>query len=195
LDVKQDLDRILFSAQEIERAVDALAERVTDTLADRPVTVIGVLKGSCIFCADLVRRLPFPLELGFAAASSYGAETNPGPLELHYFPSADEVSGRDVLLVDDILDSGRTLQRLRVELVERGAASVRTCVLLDKPARRAVALEADFRCFEVEDVFVVGYGLDFGGRYRNLPFVAELGRAVTGAPARDGTGGGPGASR
>jgi hypoxanthine phosphoribosyltransferase len=176
--VKQDLERILFSAEEIERAVDAVAQRVTEALEGRDVIVIGVLKGSCIFCADLVRRLPFPLELGFVAAASYGAGSVPGPLVLQYFPRVDEVAGRDVLLVDDILDSGRTLERLRSELLQRGAASVRTCVLLDKPARRAVSLEADFRCFQVEDIFVVGYGLDYGGRYRNLPYVAELGAAA-----------------
>ena len=186
--MKEDLSRILFSAEEIERAVNAVALDVTSALEGRPVTVVGVLKGSCIFCADLVRRLAFPLELGFVAASSYGSSTTPGELALHYFPQADEVRGRDVLLVDDILDSGRTLERLRSELLGRGAATVRTCVLLDKPARRAVSVEADFRCFEVEDAFVVGYGLDFDGRYRNLPFVAELSEEAIRRASADGAG-------
>ena len=202
VDVNQDVERILFSPEQIERAVDAVALRVTEVLGDRPVTVIGVLKGSCIFCADLMRRLPFPLELSFAGASSYRGDTQPGELELQYFPHVDEVSGRDVLLVDDILDSGRTLDRLTAELLRRGASSVRTCVLLDKPARRAVAIEADFRCFEVGDIFVVGYGLDYAGRYRNLPYVAELrdsvvraSRDVTRSGASSGTSSGTSEAR
>jgi hypoxanthine phosphoribosyltransferase len=98
----------------------------------------------------------------------------PGKLELGGLPPAAELEGRRVLLVDDILDSGRTLDALRRSIGERGASEVRTCVLLDKPVRRVVALEPDHTCFQVDDIFVVGYGLDFAGRYRNLPYVGAL---------------------
>ena len=101
-------------------------------------------------------------------------KTTSGRLDINVFPASDEIQGRNLLLVDDILDTGRTMHALSGELLERGAAEVKTCVFLDKPSRRKVAFEADFRVFEVEDLFVVGYGLDFAGRYRNLPFVAGL---------------------
>ncbi len=180
----QDLERILFPEEAIVRAVDSLATRVTESFHGTEFTVVAVLKGSCIFAADLVRRLPLPMELGFAAAESYRTGTLPGELEITCFPREEEVRGREVLLVDDILDSGRTLDVLRRKLLGWGAARVRTCVLLDKPARRVVPLQADFRCFEIEDVFAVGYGLDFAGRYRNLPYVAELREEVYAAAGR-----------
>ena len=169
-----DIDRVLFDEDRIRSAIDRVARELTRMYAGKDLTVVAVLKGSCIFAADLIRRLPIPLELTFLAASSYGSETKPGDLEIHFLPVEGEIRGRDVLLVDDILDTGRTLDRLKRELERRGAREVRTCVFLDKPARRAVALEPDLRCFEVEDVFVVGYGLDFAGRYRNLPYVGAL---------------------
>ena len=93
---------------------------------------------------------------------------------MNFFPSGNEIEGRNLLLVDDILDTGKTMWHLKKELLERGAAEVRSCVFLDKPSRRAVEYEADYRAFEVEDLFVVGYGLDYAGRYRNLPFVGSL---------------------
>jgi len=99
-------------------------------------------------------------------------------LEITFFPAGNEIEGRNVLLVDDILDTGSTLRSLMAELRRRGAREVKTCVFLDKPARRAVPLEPDFRCFEVENIFVVGYGLDFAGRYRNLPYVGALRKEV-----------------
>ena len=169
-----DLERILFDEEQIARSLRGLASSISEHYGERPFLVVPVLKGSILFAADLIRRLPGPLELAFASARSYGAGTEPGPLELELLPPAEELSGREVLLIDDILDSGRTLERLARELRARGARDVRTCVLLDKPSRRRVAIEADWRCFEVADEFVVGYGLDLGGRYRNLPYVGTL---------------------
>ncbi len=170
----EDLERILFSEGEIRAGIERVAAGVTRAFSGRPLTVVPVLKGSILFAADLMRRLPIPLELSFVSASSYDSGTAPGELRVSQAPEAHEIAGRDVLLVDDILDTGRTLSRLVRELEERGAREVRTCVLLDKPARREVPLSADWRCFEVEDVFVVGYGLDLAGRYRNLPYVGAL---------------------
>jgi hypoxanthine phosphoribosyltransferase len=169
---------VLFSEEEIRAGVDALAERVAKAYGGREFTVVSVLKGSCVFASDLIRRLPLRLELGFAAAESYRGGTRPGAFELHYFPGREEIAGRDVLLVDDILDTGRTLSALLEEFRTRGAASVATCVLFDKPSRRQVPIEADYKCFDVEDIFLVGYGLDYAGLYRNLPFVGELRHSV-----------------
>lgn len=172
--VHDDIERILYAEEEILRGIDRVAGEVTDAYRGRDFTVVSVLKGSCVFASDLIRRIPIPLELAFVSAASYRDRTTSGRLELNFFPSEEEIQGRNLLLVDDILDTGRTMDALSRELSDRGAAEVRSCVFLDKPARRQVSIEADFRVFEVEDLFVVGYGLDFAGRYRNLPFVAGL---------------------
>ena len=169
----EDIQRILVREEEIHAGLRRLAEEVTAAFGAGPLTVVSVLKGSCIFCADLIREIPIPLELAFCSARSYGDDTVAGDLEL-VFPDAGEIAGRRVLLVDDILDTGRTLSSVRAELVRQGALEVRTCVLLDKPARRRVSFRADHVGFEVEDVFVVGYGLDYAGRYRNLRYIGCL---------------------
>ena len=173
-----DVDRVLFNEDQIRLGIDRVAQEVTSAFRGRLFTVVSVLKGSCVFASDLIRRIPIPLELAFVAASSYGQETVPGRLEIQFLPTESEWKGRDVLLVDDILDSGRTLSALVGELQARGAREVKTCVFLDKPARRAVGFVPDFCCFQVDDLFVVGYGLDFAGRYRNLPYVGALKPAV-----------------
>ncbi len=169
-----DIDRVLLPQEEILAGIERVAADVTEAYRGLDFSVVGVLKGSCVFVSDLIRRIPIPLELAFLSASSYGSGTSSGPLDMQFFPADGEIAGRRLLLVDDILDTGRTLQALVDALLERGAVEVRTCVFLDKPARRAVDIRPDFRCFEVDDVFVVGYGLDYAGRYRNLPFVGAL---------------------
>ena len=151
-----------------------MAVEITDHYRDRELTVVSILKGSCIFVADLVRRLPIPLELAFVSASSYRSGTKAGRLELNFFPTEGEIKGKNLLLVDDILDTGKTMAALRTELLMRGAAEVRSCTFLDKPSRRETDVAPDFRVFEVEDLFVVGYGLDYAGHYRNLPVVGHL---------------------
>jgi hypoxanthine phosphoribosyltransferase len=172
--LQEDLERILFTEAQIRQGIDRVASEITRCYQGRPFTVVSVLKGSCIFASDLIRRIPIPLELAFVSASSYRNDTRPSELEVNFLPADGEIAGRNLLLVDDILDSGRTLQAIKLELQARGARDVRTCVFLDKPARRAVDFHPDFRCFEVDDLFVVGYGLDFAGRYRNLPYVGAL---------------------
>jgi len=172
--LQDDIERVLFDETEILSGIDRIAAQVTAAYRGREFTVVSVLKGSCVFASDLIRRIPIPLELAFVSAASYGDGTEAGELEINFLPAGSEIEDRNLLLVDDILDTGRTLHLLKAELLNRGAGEVRTCVFLDKPARRAVDFEADFRCFQVEDLFVVGYGLDFAGRYRNLPFVGAL---------------------
>lgn len=169
-----DIDRILFSAEQILEGLSRLGKEIEDSYAGAEFTAVGVLKGSVVFMADLVRNIGTPLEMAFVGASSYGAGTTSGELKLNFFPHEGEIRGRRILLMDDILDTGKTMSALKIEFLKRGAAEVKTCVFLDKPSRRAVDLEVDFRCFEVEDLFVVGYGLDYADRYRNLPFVGAL---------------------
>jgi hypoxanthine phosphoribosyltransferase len=183
--VHEDIERILFDEREIRAGIERCAAEIAALYASDEPTVLAILKGSVVFVADLIRRLPIPLRLSFVQAESYRRGTTAGALEVGRLPGAEDLAGRRVLLVDDILDSGRTLAAVRAEVLARGARDVRTCVFLDKPARRAVELEADHVCFAVEDVFVVGYGLDFAGRYRNLPYVGVLAAHVPLA-AREG---------
>ncbi|MEL6428111.1 MAG: hypoxanthine phosphoribosyltransferase [Planctomycetota bacterium] len=172
--VHSDIDKILFPEETILKGIDRVARSVVEHFEDLgEFTVVSILKGSCIFSADLIRRIPVPLELAFVSASSYRDGTTSGELEINFFPTG-EIEGRNLLLVDDILDTGRTMHALKKEFLARGAREVATCVFLDKPSRRAVELEADFKVVEVPDLFVVGYGLDFAGRYRNLPYVGVL---------------------
>lgn len=190
--VHDDIERVLISAEAIERGIERVAGEVTAAYQGTDFTVVGVLKGSCVFVSDLIRRVPIPLELAFLSASSYRDGTTSGPIDLAFFPADGEITGKRLLLVDDILDTGRTMQALVDALLERGASDVKTCVFLDKPSRRGVDIEPDFRAFEIEDLFVVGYGLDFAGRYRNLPYVGALKPERYAAPASAAT---PGARR
>jgi hypoxanthine phosphoribosyltransferase len=186
-----DIESILISQAEIQAGLVRLAEELIRDFGGEEFTVVGVLKGSVLFVSDLVRSLDTGLELAFVSASSYGAGTTAGELSLTFFPIDEEIRGKRILLVDDILDTGRTMFALKREMLARGAAEVKSCVFLDKPSRRAVELEADYRCFEVDDLFVVGYGLDFAGRYRNLPYVGTLKPALYETPqpvAQEGVG-------
>jgi hypoxanthine phosphoribosyltransferase len=166
---------ILISAERIQERVGELARQIAADFHDRgPLTIVGVLTGSLMFLADLVRRLDLPLRIGLVQASSYrGSATTPG--ELHVQPELQpDVSGRHVLLLDDILDTGRTLAHLTQHLHQLGAASVRVAVLLRKRGRQEVPLEPDYCGFEIPNAFVVGYGLDHNDEYRHLPYVAVL---------------------
>ena len=186
--------QVLLSAAELAAGIDRLADTVRREYGRRPVVVVGVLTGSIVLVADLIRRLEGPVELSMVSASSYrGTATVPGRLELR-LDSLPELTGRDVLLVDDIFDTGRTLEALFVELGRRGAASVRSLVLVRKAGRAQVALEPDFVGFDIPDVFVVGYGLDFDGAWRHLPHLAALDSADIVA-ARAGTAPRPDAHR
>jgi hypoxanthine phosphoribosyltransferase len=167
---------VLISAEQIHRRVGELAEEIAPAFRGRPLTIVGVLTGSLMFLADLVRRLDVPLRIGFIQASSYrGATTQAGTLHIDPEMRGD-LRGRDVLLLDDILDTGQTLRHLVAHLSELGAASVRVAVLLRKRGRQLHEVHADYVGFEIPDEFVVGYGLDFNDEYRYLPYVAVLPR-------------------
>jgi hypoxanthine phosphoribosyltransferase len=169
---------ILISADRIQKRVGELAQQIALDYRNQPVTIVGVLTGSLIFLADLIRRLNLPLRVGLIQASSYrGAVTSPG--ELHVDPVlVPDVQGRHVLLLDDILDTGQTLHYLVNHLNALGAVSLRVAVLLRKEGRQKVSLEPDYCGFTIPDAFVVGYGLDYNDEYRNLPYIAVLNETV-----------------
>jgi hypoxanthine phosphoribosyltransferase len=167
---------VLITAQQIDRRVGELAAQIAPEYRDRPLTIVGVLTGSLMFLADLVRRLNVPLRIDFIQASSYRG-TESGALHIGPELRAD-IRGRHVLLVDDILDTGQTLRYLLARLSELGAASVKVAVLLRKEGRQVHPVHADFIGFDIPDAFVVGYGLDFNDEYRYLPYVAVLPREM-----------------
>jgi hypoxanthine phosphoribosyltransferase len=170
-----DVDRILFHEQTILSRLDDLARQITADYEGKELTVVAVLNGSLMFMADLLRRIPLPLKLDCLSVSSYHGGTESSGKVSFDQTSLPDIEGRHVLILDDILDSGRTLHAIGQRLSrECRAASIRACVLLAKRKARAEEAVADYIGFEIGDEFVVGYGLDYGERYRNLPFVGVL---------------------
>jgi hypoxanthine phosphoribosyltransferase len=165
---------VLIPEDRIRERVDALGAEIAADYHGRPLVVVGVLTGCLVFLADLIRRLNHPLTIAFVQASSYrGTATSPGELVVKEEMLPD-LTGRDVLLLDDILDTGRTISRLVEYLRAKGAHSVKTCVLLRKIGRQVIPFEPEYTGFTIPDAFVVGYGLDFNDEYRHLPFIAVL---------------------
>ncbi len=173
--MKDDIEEILFSEAEIKNRVSAIAQKLAVDYKQKNLTVIGVLNGSLIFLSDLIRQIPLPVKIDTIRANAYvGASTSP-KAEAEIVHSINiNVKDEHVLIVDDILDTGRTLSGIIRMLAGYNPLSIKVCVLLDKKARREREIELDYCCFEIEDKFVVGYGLDFDNRYRNLPYVAVL---------------------
>ena len=177
-----DIDRILFHEQTILSRLDAMAAEITEAYRGKELTVVAVLNGSLIFAADLLRRIPLPLKLDCVSAASYHGGTASSGAVTFAPGGLPDLAGREVLVIDDILDSGRTLRAICARLdQEARPKSVRICVLLEKRAPRAVEVSADFVGFQIENEFVVGYGLDCAGRYRNLPFVGVLKAGIGGS--------------
>ena len=172
--MKDDLKEILFSEEAIRQRVHDIGAQITRDYQGKTPLLIGVLKGCYVFLADLARSIDLECEIRFITASSYGLSTiTSGDVRIG-MDFDFEVKGRDVILIEDILDSGLTLTSLSKVINERSPASLRLCAMLDKPARRKVEINADYTGFECPDDYVVGYGLDYAERYRNLPFVASL---------------------
>lgn len=170
----KDVESILFSEQDLADCVARLAQEINRDYAGKELLVVGVLQGSFVFLADLVRRLDLPVCVEFISVSSYGSgAVSSGQLQLRLDLSA-EIAGRHVLLVEDILDSGNTLHRLLPMLSARNPASLAVCVLLDKPERREKEIVAAYTGFQIPDAFVVGYGLDYDQKYRNFPYLGIL---------------------
>ena len=170
---RKEVERILITDEQLARRVKTLAWEIEKDFRGREMVVISLLSGTVMFLADLIRHLNLPLRLDFIGVSSYGSGTASGELVFTKELRLD-VRGRDVLLVDDILDTGKTLSRVLPKIRALQPRRLKTCVLLDKPARRVEKIRADFVGFAIPDLFVVGYGLDYAERYRNLPFVGVL---------------------
>ena len=173
-----EIERVLVSEDEIKVAVKNLATQLNCDYADKKPIVVCILKGSIFFTADLVRELNFPVTIDFMSVSSYGSSTiSQGDLKIKKDLSFD-INGRHVIIIEDIIDSGNTLYKLKKLLEQRNPASIKIATLLNKPDRRVTPISADYCCFTIPDEFVVGYGLDYDERFRTLKDVCVLSRSV-----------------
>jgi hypoxanthine phosphoribosyltransferase len=172
--MQDDLERILFDEATILARLDEIAQEIVADYRERELTVIAVLNGSLIFMADLLRRIPLPLKLDCLSVASYHGGTKSSGEVVFKQVMLPDVKGRHILILDDILDSGLTLNAIRRRLEEAEPRSVRICVLLEKQIERAAPVQADYVGFQIGNEFVVGYGLDYMERYRNLPCIGVL---------------------
>ena len=164
---------ILISKEEISRRVTELGEQISSEYAGKEILLICTLKGAVIFASDLARSIKVPCELGFVKAKSYSGDQTTGRVDIS-FEDVPDIKGRHIIIAEDIIDTGLTLKKLSEYFLAKEPASMKICAFLDKPSRRKVDIQADYVGFEIEDHFVVGYGLDHNEKYRNLPFIAKL---------------------
>ncbi len=174
----QDIERVLLSEEQLQQRVRELGEEISKEYEGKEILMIGVLRGAVMFMADLARAIAVPVMIDFMAVSSYGTSTSSSGIVRILKDLDEEVAGKHVLIVEDIIDSGLTLSYLVDNIKSRQPASVRICTLLNKPERRKVDLEVNYNGFVVPDEFVVGYGLDYAEKYRNLPFIGILKPAI-----------------
>ena len=180
-EIYQDLDRILVTREEIQAKVRELGQRIGKDYQGKSPVMICILKGACVFFSDLIREIPLPLTTDFMAISSYGSATKTSGVVRILKDLDKDILGKDVIIVEDIVDTGITLNYLMKILIQRGAASLRIAALLDKKGRRQVPdLKVDYCCFDIPDAFVVGYGLDYDQKYRNLPDIGILSERIYG---------------
>ena len=172
--LEQDIERVLFSEEALDKRVSEIAAEINRDYAGKEPMLISVLRGSFVFMADLIRKIEVPCTVDFMAVSSYGrGTTSSGQVQITKDLS-DDIEGKDIIVVEDILDSGNTLSYLLQLLRARKPASMRLCTLLDKPDRRVKEVHVDYTGFTIPDEFVVGYGLDYAEKYRNLPYIGIL---------------------
>ncbi|MHC4662115.1 MAG: hypoxanthine phosphoribosyltransferase [Planctomycetota bacterium] len=172
-----EIEDILYTPEAIQERIRELALEIDAAYRGKDLSIVAVLTGSLVFLADLIRFLPFPLTLNFLTARSYRAAVPNGDIEyVEHFK--EDLTGRNVLVIDDIIDTGGTMQCVCENIRKYNPASLATCILLDKPSRRKTDISADWIGFSVPDEFIVGYGLDFKGHYRNLPYLAALSREI-----------------
>ena len=171
--MNKDIERVFFTEEEIASKVRALGEQISEDFADKDPIFLGVLKGCFVFMSDLVRNVSIPCSLDFMAVSSYKGTSSTGEVAIQKDLSQN-IEGRHVIIVEDILDSGVTLNYLQTYLSNRNPASITIATLMDKPSRRKAPVYAKYSCFEIPDAFVVGYGLDYNEKYRNLPYIGVL---------------------
>lgn len=174
----EDLERVLISAEEIDKRVGELAEQICADYAGKTILLVTLLKGGVTFLVDLMRKLTVPVEIDFMGVSSYGSGSKTSGVVKIEKDLDSPIQGRHVLLVEDIIDSGLTLAYVRDLLLDRAPASLRICTILNKPSRRKVDVKVDYIGFDIPDEFVVGYGLDYAQKHRNLPYVGVLKREV-----------------
>ena len=176
--LEQDIEEVILTKEQISARVKELAAEIAKDYSGKEFLMVGVLNGAIVFYIDLMMEMDVPLQMNFIRVSSYGRGTkSTGNIRIMYDLEAD-ITNKHVLIVEDIIDSGNTLLALTRLLVKRGAADVKTCCLLDKKERREVEIDADYVGFVVPDKFLVGYGLDYAGKYRNLKFVGTLKQGV-----------------
>ena len=178
--IHADVEEVLLTGDQVQARVLELGAELAADYEGRDPVLVSVLKGSIIFLADLVRATPIPLSIDLMEVSSYGASTESSGQVRILKDLSSSIAGREVLVVEDIIDTGLTLNYLLRYLHDKGPASIRICCLLDKPARRLAPIEIDYRGFTIPDRFVIGYGLDYAEHYRNLPYVGVLRPSVYG---------------
>lgn len=171
--MERDIERVLISAEELEAKVAEMGKQISKDFADKEPIFVGVLKGCFIFMADLMRHVSIKCSMDFMAVSSYNGTTSTGAVKINKDLN-EHIEGKHIIIVEDILDSGITLNYLKKYLEGRNPASISIATLMDKPARRKADVYADYSCFEIPDAFVVGYGLDYNEKYRNLPYIGVL---------------------
>lgn len=172
--IENDIEKILISEKDIKKAVKKMGKQISKDYADKNLMLVAILKGSVIFMADLMRSISIPLNIDFMSVSSYGGGTKTSGVVRILKDLDHDLSEKDILIVEDILDSGMTLSYLKGVLSQRNVKSIRIATLLDKPERRIADVKADYFCFTVPDEFVVGYGLDYDQQYRHLPYIGVL---------------------
>lgn len=177
-DMLKDIDRVLISEEELSKIVKELGAKITEDYKDKNLLLISILKGSVTFMADLMREINVPCNIDFMAVSSYGSGTKSSGVVKIIKDLDSSIEGKDLLIVEDILDSGRTLNYIKEILLARNPKSIRICTLFDKPERRDVDLYADYIGSKVPNEFIVGYGLDYNEYYRNLPYIGVLKESV-----------------
>lgn len=172
--MERDVKDVMYSEEALRNKVDELAARITDDYRGKDLLMIGVLKGANVFMCDLMRKITFPIQIDFIAASSYGHSTESSGVVKILKDLDYSIEGKDVLIVEDIIDTGLTLQYLVKNFLSRKPNSVQICTLLDKPERRIANLDVKYAGFQIPDEFIVGYGIDYAEKYRNLPYIATL---------------------
>ncbi len=170
----KEIVNVMISEEEVEKKICEVAKLISEEYKGKTLHLICVLKGGVFFMCELAKRLTIPVTMDFMAVSSYGAGTQSSGTVKMIKDLDESIEGRDVLVVEDIIDSGRTLNNLLELLKTRGPKSLKLCTFLDKPDRRVIDVPVDYTCFKIPDVFVVGYGLDYDQKYRNLPYVGEV---------------------
>ena len=166
--------RVLLSEEEVNKKIGEVAAQINEDYAGKSVHLICVLKGGVFFMCELAKRITVPVSMDFMSVSSYGDDTKSSGVVRIVKDLDESLAGKHVIIVEDIVDSGRTLAYLKELLMGRGAADIKICTLLDKPSRRVKAVHVDYTCFAIPDEFVVGYGLDYAQKYRNLPFIGVV---------------------